>query len=442
VARATASKGVTMTVGASADGRPRVIVAGGGIGGLTTALVLHRHGIPVRVFESVRELRALGVGINLLPHSTRVLIDLGLREALERSAILTAELRYHSKEGKTIWVEPRGVAAGNPWPQYSIHRGELQMILLDAVERRIGAENVLTDHHFTGYDEDGDGVVAHFASKQSGELRASVRGDALIGADGLMSQVRAHLYPDEGAPRFSGLMLWRGVVETEPFLGGRSMVMAGHNQLKAVVYPISAEAASRGRSLVNWVAERRVGMNYAHAREDWDRRGDRSDFLEHFRDWDFGWLDFPALIEATEAIYEFPMVDRDPVDRWTFGRVTLLGDAAHAMYPNGSNGASQAILDAEALGQALSEHGEVEAALQAYEAERRPPTTKIVLDNRQTGPERVLQAVEERCDGTCGETHTCIPRDELEEVATSYKRLAGFDVDALRERARRSEDGS
>jgi 2-polyprenyl-6-methoxyphenol hydroxylase-like FAD-dependent oxidoreductase len=397
--------------------------------------VLHQHGIPVRVFESVREVRALGVGINLLPHSTRVLSELGLREALERSAILTAELRYHSKDGKTIWVEPRGLDAGNPWPQYSIHRGELQMVLLEAVVEKIGAENVLTDHHLAGYDEDGDEVIARFESKRTGEPRDSARGDLLIGADGLMSQLRASLYPDEGPPRFSGLMLWRGVVETDPFLGGRSMVMAGHNQLKAVVYPISAEAEARGRSLVNWVAERRVGMDYAHAREDWDRRGDKADFLEHFRDWDFGWLDFPGLIEATDTVYEFPMVDRDPVDRWTFGRVTLLGDAAHAMYPNGSNGASQAILDAEAIGRALTEHRDIDAALQAYEAERRPPTTKIVLDNRQTGPERVLQAVEERCEGHCGDTHTCIPRAELEEVATSYKRLAGFDLDALRQQA-------
>jgi 2-polyprenyl-6-methoxyphenol hydroxylase-like FAD-dependent oxidoreductase len=421
----------------SSQGRepPMVIVAGGGIGGLTTALVLHRHGIPVRVYESVPEIRALGVGINLLPHSTRVLIELGLREALERSAILTAELRYHSSDGKTIWVEPRGLIAGNPWPQYSIHRGDLQLILLDALIERIGAENVVTDHHFDRYEEGDDGITAHFRSRRTGEPQPPVRGDVLVGADGLMSRVRAGFYPDEGAPRFSGLMLWRGVVESDPFLGGRSMVMAGHHTLKAVVYPISAEAEARGRSLVNWVAERRVGMDYAHAREDWDRRGDKSDFLAEFRDWDFGWLNFPRLIEATHEVYEFPMVDRDPVDRWTFGRVTLLGDAAHAMYPNGSNGASQAILDAEALGKALLKHDVVETALQAYEEERRPPTTKIVLDNRQTGPERILQAVEERCAGTCGDTHSCIPRDELDEVASAYKRLAGFDVQSLRQQA-------
>jgi len=234
-------------------------------------------------------------------------------------------------------------------------------------------------------------------------------------------------------------MLWRGVVEAAPFLGGRSMVMAGHNTLKAVVYPISAEAESRGKSLINWIAERRVGLDYTHAREDWNRTGDPADFLEHFRDWDFGWLNFPRIIEATQQIFEFPMVDRDPIDRWTFGGITLVGDAAHAMYPNGSNGASQGILDAEAVGKALLEHDDVERALQAYEAERRPPTTKIVLDNRKTGPERVLQAIEQRCPGTCGDTHTCIPHNELEEVATAYKRLAGFDKKSLARRAPASE---
>ena len=410
---------------------PNVLVIGGGITGLTTALVLHQRGIPVRVFEAVPEIRALGVGINLLPHSTRVLSELGLREPLQRSAILTNELRYHSRDGKTIWVEPRGLDAGYPWPQYSIHRGDLQMVLLDAVIERIGAENVFTDHEFTGYDQDDAHVVAHFKRRHNGEPHESARGDVLLGADGLMSRGRAGFYPDEGPPRFSGLMLWRGVVEAEPFLGGRSMVMAGHNTLKAVVYPISAEAQSRGKSLINWVAERRVGMDYPHAREDWNRQGDPADFLEHFRDWDFGWLNFPRIIEATEQIFEFPMVDRDPVDRWTFGRVTLIGDAAHAMYPNGSNGASQGILDAEAIGAALAGHDDAERALQAYEAERRPPTSQIVLDNRETGPERVLQAIEERCPGHCSATHTRIPHEELEEVATAYKRLAGFDKESL-----------
>jgi 5-methylphenazine-1-carboxylate 1-monooxygenase len=418
----------------SASPRPNVIIAGGGIGGLTTALALHQRGIPVTVFESVSDVKPLGVGINVLPHSARILLELGLRDALERTAIITGELRYHSKDGKTIWVEPRGLDAGYAWPQYSIHRGGLQLALLDAVRKQLGSERVLTGHHVARFDQDADGVSVEFVNKKTGAAVRAVRGDVLIGADGLMSRVRRTFYPDEGAPAFSGLMLWRGVTEANPFLSGRSMVMVGHNNLKFVAYPIDADVARRGRSLINWIAERRMPPDYVHEREDWDRRGQKTDFLDYFRDWRFDWLSVPDVIEASPTIFEFPMVDRDPLPRWTFDRVTLLGDAAHPMRPNGSNGASQAILDAEALAEALLAHHDVRDALEAYQATRLPATTQLVLDNRKTGPERVLQMVEERCDGRCGEVHACVPREELAEVAQRYKRIAGFDKDTLNRR--------
>ena len=411
--------------------KPHILIAGGGIGGLTTALALHQRNIPVTVFESVTEIKPLGVGINVLPHSARILWDLGLRDALEQTAILTGELRYHSKDGKTIWTEPRGLDAGYAWPQYSIHRGILQAVLLEAVRQRLGSDRIVTEHHFAGLDQDADGVTAHFVDKRTGALKQSVRGDALIGADGIMSRVRRVFYPDEGAPSFAGLMLWRGVTEADAFLTGRSMVMIGHDNLKFVAYPIDASPSRRGRMLINWIAERRVGADYAHEREDWNRAGRTSDFLEHFRDWTFDWLSVPDIIERASAVFEFPMIDRDPVDRWTFDRTTLLGDAAHAMRPNGSNGASQAILDAEALAIAVDKHRDVREALEDYQSVRQPPTAKLTLDNRKTGPERVLQMIEDRCEGRCGEVHSCIPRDELAEVAQRYKRLAGFDKDSL-----------
>lgn len=413
---------------------PHILIAGGGIGGLTTALALHGTGIRVTVFESVADIKALGVGINLLPHSVRVLWNLGLREALERTAILTGELRYHSKDGKTIWKEPRGIDAGYAWPQYSIHRGAFQKLLLDTVHDRLGEDHVVTGHHFESVKQDADGVRARFVDKRTGEVQASVSGDALIGADGLMSRVRRHFYPDEGEPHFSGLMLWRGAVEADPFLTGRSMVMIGHDTLKAVAYPIDAQAAQRGRSLINWVAERRLGPDASRPPEEWNRRGRASDFVDHFRDWRFDWLDVPSLIERTPEIFEFPMVDRDPIPAWTFGRVTLLGDAAHAMRPNGSNGASQAILDAEALADALAADADIGSAFKAYESARLPPMTKLVLDNRKTGPERVMQMVEDRCEGLCGDTHTCIPHEELAAISAQYKRIAGFDRDLLNAR--------
>jgi len=247
--------------------------------------------------------------------------------------------------------------------------------------------------------------------------------------------VRRVFYPDEGAPAFSGLMLWRGVTEAAPFLTGRSMVMVGHNNLKFVAYPIDADAARQDRSLINWIAARRMPPGYVHEREDWDRRGNTADFLDGFREWRFDWLSVPDVIEASSTIFEFPMVDRDPLPRWTFDRVTLLGDAAHPMRPNGSNGASQAILDAEALADALAAHADVRDALEAYQDTRLPATTQLVLDNRKTGPERVLQMVEERCEGRCGDVHSCVPREELADVAQRYKRIAGFDKDTLNRRA-------
>jgi 2-polyprenyl-6-methoxyphenol hydroxylase-like FAD-dependent oxidoreductase len=409
----------------------RVLIVGGGIGGLTAALWLHQVGLEVTVFEAVPEVKPLGVGLNLLPHATRVLHQLGLQNRLEATAILTRELRYHSKDGKTIWVEPRGRYAGYQTPQYSIHRGHLQMLLLDTVKSRIGEQHVLPDHRFIGYEQQSSQVVAHFARSLDGGGQVSVTGDVLVGADGLHSAVRKLFYPHEGAPKFSGQMLWRGAVETEPFLGGDAMVMIGTNDLKAVIYPIGREAADRGRSLVNWVAERRIGKESLRGQESWNKQGRKSDFAPYFESWRFSWLNVSKLFAETQEVFEFPMVDRDPVPQWSFGRVTLLGDAAHAMYPNGSNGGSQAILDAEALATALAANSDVEAALRAYEQTRIGPTSKLVLDNRQTGPERVLQMVDERCAGQCRETHSCVPQDELQAVAQAYKRLAGFDRETV-----------
>jgi 5-methylphenazine-1-carboxylate 1-monooxygenase len=383
----------------------------------------------------VREIRALGVGINLLPHGTRELIGLGLGEMLAANAIETRALKYLSQYGQEIMEDPRSRAVGFHWPQYSIHRGALQMILLQAVRERLGPDAVRTGHHLTAFEEDDSGVVAAFGDKANGERRGNVRGDLLIGADGIHSTVRARLHPGEGRPKFSGMMMWRGMVESAPFLDGRTMIIAGHWNQGAVVYPISREAARRGRSLINWVAMLRIGGE-PPGREDWSRQGKLADFLPRFVNWKFGFIDLPALFRMTEHILEYPMVDRDPLDRWSFGRVTLLGDAAHPMYPNGSNGAAQGILDAEALAAALDESGDdVATALVLYEAVRRPATAAVVLSNRRFGPERVLQLVEERIRGPEDDIAALVTREELEEITRRYQRIAGFDVEALNQKS-------
>ena len=406
-----------------------ILIAGGGIGGLVAALCLNRAGHDVTVFETVSEPRELGVGINLLPHSVRVLHDLGLESDLAASAVATSELRFCSDDGVLIWSEPRGLAAGNPWPQYSIHRGRLQMVLLDAVRRTLGPDRILTGHHLDGFDQDKDGVLARFVDRRSGVLVGEYEGEALVGCDGLHSALRRSFVSDEGPPRYSGLVLWRGAVEAPPFLDGRTMFMAGHDRQKAVVYPIRGPVEPGGPVLTNWVAERPVDVDVATA--DWNATVNPADIAPWFADWDFGWIHVGELLASTEVAYEFPMVDRDPLERWSYGRATLLGDAAHPMRPNGSNGASQAILDSEALAVALSADVGVAAALESYEADRREPTSRLVLANRQAGPERVMQWVEERCDRSCRGRHTCVPTGELEREANAYKELAGFDLATL-----------
>lgn len=411
-----------------------VLIIGGGIGGLATALSLHKAGISATVFEAVPEIRPLGVGINMLPHATRELTELGLADRLEETGIRTRELIYANRHGQQIWQEDRGLHAGYNWPQYSIARGELQMLLLEAARERLGAERIIADRELTGFDEKDGKVTAHFRARSTGETLEPVSGDVLIGADGIHSLVRAHFYPDEGDPVWSERVLWRATTEGEPFLSGRSMVMAGHEDQKFVCYPISRAAEKQGRSLINWIAELWFRDRESWRREDWNRTTDISDFLPGFEDWDFGWIKVPDIIRGARTVYEYPMVDRDPLDRWTFGRVTLLGDAAHPMYPIGSNGASQAIIDGRFLALKLATIGDVGEALAAYEAERRPATNRIVLANRGNGPDQVMQLAEERAPDGFDDLHAVISPEELEATASQYKMIAGFDKDALNER--------
>jgi len=408
-----------------------ILIAGGGIGGLTLALSLHQIGVAAKVFESVPALKPLGVGINVLPHAVRELVELGLLDRLEASGVRTKELAYFSKRGQPIWSEPRGLEAGYKWPQFSIHRGTLQQILLDAATERLGAENILTSRHLTGWTETENGVRADFIDKASGKPAGSYDGTLLIAADGIHSAVREKLYPQEGPPIWNGRILWRGVTPADAFLSGRTMIMAGHEILKFVCYPISNAPDASGLYQINWVAERHMPPTYQWRREDYNRTAKLDEFLPWFEDWTFDWLDVPGLIRNCRRPYEYPLVDRDPLDRWTFGRITLMGDAAHPMYPIGSNGASQAILDARVLTREILALGPTSAALSAYEAERRPATTDLVMLNRRNGPEQVMQLVEERAPDGYKRVTDVLSQKELEDVAANYKRVAGFQVEAL-----------
>ncbi|QFU89742.1 flavin-dependent oxidoreductase [Amycolatopsis sp. YIM 10] len=405
----------------------RVIIAGGGIAGLSAALSLHAAGITdVLVTEAAEEIKPLGVGINLLPHAVRELTELGLGERIARIGVATGELAYFNHLGQLIWSEPRGIGAGYRWAQYSVHRGRLQHLLLDAVHERLGRAAVRTGHRLTRFTTTADGVVADFG----GERLAA---DLLIAADGIRSTVRAQLYPDEPGPLWNGLVLWRGITKGVPYRGGQSMIMAGDGERKFVAYPISAPD-EHGQVEINWVAERPLAHSAA-GRGNWNQRIPVDEFLPHFADWKFDWLDVAGTIRDAQQAYEYPMVDRDPLPRWTHGRVTLIGDAAHPMYPIGSNGASQAVLDARVLSDALARIGDPERACEHYEAQRRPPTAATLLANRGMGPELVIKLANERAPEGFTDIEQILPLSERTEIAARYKRIAGFDPKLLNERA-------
>lgn len=412
----------------------KVGIVGAGIGGLTLALMLARRGIEAELWEAVGELKPLGVGINLLPHATTELAELGLLPALLELGIETSSLAYFNKLGQPIWQEPRGLSAGYGSPQISLHRGQLQMLLLSAVRGQLGEHSVQCGLRAAGFVLTPGGATVRL-ERRSGE-RSERTVDVLVAADGIHSTLRKQLYPAHDQLRFSGRVMWRAACESPPFLDGRSMFMAGHPDQKFVAYPISEQARRAGSSLVNWIAELRVPGDVPN---DWNRRVDKAAFAGRFAGWNWGWIDIPALIERTEAVYEFPLVDKDPLPRWSFGAVTLLGDAAHPMYPIGSNGSAQAILDARCLADCLQTFPDVDYALREYEAERLPKTAAIVLRNRLNGPEQIMALAEARAPDGFANIEQVVSHQELAEISQRYKRLAGFDLQSLQKRADREK---
>lgn len=406
----------------------KIIIIGAGIGGLAAAISLHEAGLrDVTVYERSAAIRGLGVGINLLPHALRELTELGVADAIAELGVEPRTLAYYNRFGQPIWSEPRGRDAGYRWPQLSVHRGRLQLALRDLAEARL-AEPIRLGHRLTGVTTNADGTeTARFAT-DAGTVEATA--DVIIGADGIHSAMRALRYPAEGAPPWSGLTLWRGVTRIPTFLDRRTMIMAGDGEQKFVAYPL-APADADGRMPVNFIAERRVGGT---GEADWNRAVDPGPIAEMFDEWRFDWLDVPAAIAAADEILEYPMVDRDALPQWTFGRTTLLGDAAHAMYPNGSNGGSQAIIDARTLAFHLATSESIDAGLAAYEQARRPAMTALLAGTRATGPERVMQLARERAPQGFTDIDEVIPYAERAQIAADYKTAAGFLPEVLNER--------
>jgi 5-methylphenazine-1-carboxylate 1-monooxygenase len=403
----------------------KAIIVGGGIGGLTTALMLHARGIDCEVYEQADAVRELGVGINTLPHAIKELAELGLLDRLDQVGIRTYELFYTNRFGQEIWREPRGLDAGYDVPQFSIHRGRLQGVIHQAVRARLGESRIHLGHRLGAYTQDESGVSAYFFDR-NGTHRATARGDVLIGADGIHSLVRESLFPGEGPPRWNGLMLWRGALDWPAFLTGSSMVVAGGLSSKFVAYPIG-EGSRPDKRLTNWAVVAKVGDAAAPPpKDDWSKPGRFQDLIPHVQRFLIPYVDALRLIEATPEFWEYPMCDRDPLPRWSHGRVTLLGDAAHPMYPVGSNGASQAILDARCLADRLRDAEHPVAALWAYDQERLPMTAQIVRMNRKGGPEGVIDVVEDLAPNGFTNIDEVLSYEDRKAIVRGYASTAGY----------------
>src|SRR5512139_2246038 len=408
-----------------------VIIAGGGIGGLATALTLHQIGVLCIVFEAVREMRPLGVGINLQPNAVRELHDLGITEEhLDRVGLPAREWALVGLNGNDIYSEPRGRLAGYNWPQYAVHRGQFHMLLHEKVVERLGPEAVRLGSRVTGYRKNSDGSVSALIEDVDGSI-SELRGTLLIGADGIHSAVRAQMHPAQPPIHWGGAVMWRGVTRARPIRSGASFVGLGTHKHRIVFYPISHPDPATGLALINWIAE----VTFDHADEKqlsgWFRQVPVESFLHHFADWTWDWLDVPALIRGGDVAFENPMIDRDPVPTWRDGPVALMGDAAHAMYPTGSNGASQAIIDARVLGAVMCEHGATPAALAAYDARLCGPISKLILRNRGAGPFGLLNLVDERCGGVFDDIDDVIAPAERSAFMADYKAAAGFAIESL-----------
>lgn len=401
-----------------------IVIVGGGIAGLALAIGLHQRGIPSRVFESAPEVKELGVGITILPHAMRELSALGLGGQLVAAGVENHDSAFFNRFGQLIYREPRGLRAGYSWPEIGIHRGRLHTILYNAARERLGPDAIQTNRRCIGLEQDADGVTLAFQESSTGRALPPVRAGIAVACDGINSAVRRQFYPHEELA-FEGINTWRGVARGKPILGGHTYMRIGSIRTgKIVIYPIIGDVDGEGNQLINWTTEAPLA---GRPKNDWNRPGRLEDFLPIYENWRFDWLDVPALLRNSEVLLEYPMVDRDPVARWTFGRVTLMGDAAHPMYQRGSNGCAQALIDARVLSDLITASGSAGDALRAYEDARLGPTTKVVLTNRSTPPDFINIRVEELTgDAPFDNLDRYISQAELKALSDNYKRVAGF----------------
>ena len=410
----------------------KVIIAGGGIGGLTLALTLHQIGVPFLVLETSHTMRPLGVGINIQPNAVRELFELGLTsEVLGTIGVPAKEWALVGLNGREVYSEKRGLDAGYNWPQFAAHRGELLMLLYRTLIERAGAESVMLDARVDKYLKRPSGEV-DVSVRGSDGSRFQISGRLLIGADGIHSAVRAQMHPDQPPIHWGGAIMWRGTVRAKPLRTESSFIGLGTHQHRMVIYPISKPSAD-GTVLTNWIAELTVDRNEGWLGNNWFKEVPIESFAHHFESFRYDWLDVPTMLNKSECGYMNPMIDRDPVATWIDGPVALMGDAAHAMYPTGSNGASQAIVDARVIGAAILTRGLTPDALKLYDNQLCKKVSELVLRNRLAGPFGLLDILNDRCGGVFENIDTIIPLEERNEFMSKYKAAAGFAIEALNE---------
>jgi 2-polyprenyl-6-methoxyphenol hydroxylase-like FAD-dependent oxidoreductase len=400
-----------------------IAIVGGGIAGLSFALGLHKRGIDCDVFEAVTDIKEIGVGITLLPHAMRELAELGLQDALEAVGIENLESVFYTQHGQYVYKEARGRHAGYTLPEIGIHRGKLHRILFDAAVSRLGTDKVHTGMRCSAFSQNDDGVQIEFSNAHT-QTSIKVQAQIAVACDGVNSVVRAQMHPQD-ALCFAGINTWRGVTVHPPILTGKSYLRIGTVEVgKMVIYPIIDNVDGKGNQLINWVAELQkpnAAMN------DWNRPGDPAVCAEIFKDWTFDFLNVPELILKADKVFEYPMVDKNALPFWTQGRVTLMGDAAHPMYPRGSNGSAQALIDARTLADQLAQHTDPQEALKAYEVLRLAPTAKVVETNRNVPPDFIIMKAQELSGGKpFRHIDDLITQDELRQISDHYKTVAGF----------------
>ncbi len=406
-----------------------VIIAGGGIGGLSLALTLHQIGVPCVVIEASREMRPLGVGINIQPNAVRELLETGFDYTeLDAIGVPALEWALVGLNGKEVYSEPRGLEAGYRWPQYAVHRGQLLMLLYNKVIELLGQDAVVLGTRVTGYQKSDNGVCARLL--HSDGQTSQRHGSLLIGADGIHSAIRAQMHPEQPPIHWGGAVMWRGTAQVKPLRTSSSFIGLGTHQHRMVIYPIS-HADADGTALVNWIAEVTVDNSDGWQQDGWFREVELDHFIHHFEHFKYDWLDVPSMLRSADCAYENPMIDRDPVSTWVDGPVALMGDAAHAMYPTGSNGASQAIVDARVIGANMLRHGLTPTALAAYDDQLCSKVSEVVLRNRGAGPFGLLNLLDERCGGVFDDIEEVLPGEERREFMARYKQAAGFAMEQL-----------